>query len=385
MTMLYLTRSRDEGDTFVPYDVSDVATDPYRFTYEPSRSLGDYIGIAALGDFTYVGWGDGRNASAPPHLDYNSDIYATRLHTLDLQPPPRFQGTFRRGPRLRHLRCPPQPIDWIVYLSPVQKYIHPVQVEVQGLPSWMTYELKPDSGVPPFETTLSMTFKKPAEGKYQVVLIAHYNQDVVTVPVDLEFTSTPFVLLGVTIADPGDKVPLEAQGFTPASTYEVSLDGKVVVKGTVGDDSVVAGTLAIPRSLSDGKHLIVVRDAKAVEASATLITPALDPESGDEEMNPRPFRRGDANASGTVDLSDAVCSLFFLFGPDKDPCADLVPRCLDAADANDDGKLDVSDPVTLLSHLFITGAPLPAPFGTCGADPDTGGGTLGCEEFAPCE
>jgi hypothetical protein len=75
------------------------------------------------------------------------------------------------------------------------------------------------------------------------------------------------------------------------------------------------------------------------------------------------FIRGDANSDATVDLSDPVSTLGFLF------LGEAEPPCLDAADSNDDGRLDISDPVTTLTYLFLGGAPLPAPVGTPAVDP----------------
>lgn len=87
------------------------------------------------------------------------------------------------------------------------------------------------------------------------------------------------------------------------------------------------------------------------------------------------FLRGDANADGELDVSDAVQVLLGLFaGGTPSPCED-------AADTNDDGALDVSDAVRLLGYLFLAGAPLPAP-GVCG--PDETGDTLTCEAHGAC-
>lgn len=84
------------------------------------------------------------------------------------------------------------------------------------------------------------------------------------------------------------------------------------------------------------------------------------------------FVRGDANQDHTVDISDPIGVLAFLF------LGGTVLECQDAADANDDGLLDVSDPVMLLSHLFLGEGPLPTPSGpTPGADPTVD--ELGCE------
>ncbi|RLF39187.1 MAG: hypothetical protein DRN21_03950, partial [Thermoplasmata archaeon] len=43
----------------------------------------------------------------------------------------------------------------------------------------------------------------------------------------------------------------------------------------------------------------------------------------------RPFRRGDANADGMVDIGDAVCVLSLLFEAGSNRCRDVVPDCLD--------------------------------------------------------
>jgi len=77
-----------------------------------------------------------------------------------------------------------------------------------------------------------------------------------------------------------------------------------------------------------------------------------------------PFRRGDSNDDGVLDLSDGVFTLAWLFsGGDE-------PSCKDAADTNDDGTIDLSDAVHGLTWLFVAGAPPPAPGPSdCGVDP----------------
>jgi hypothetical protein len=85
----------------------------------------------------------------------------------------------------------------------------------------------------------------------------------------------------------------------------------------------------------------------------------------------RPFRRGDSNSDGALDLTDAVSTLRHLFLGGEEPA------CLDAADVDDDERLDLSDPVRLLRFLFLAGDP-PAPPRECGPDPD--GTTFDCRE-----
>ena len=92
---------------------------------------------------------------------------------------------------------------------------------------------------------------------------------------------------------------------------------------------------------------------------------------------PVPFRRGDANADGRQDISDAMFSLVYLFngGP--------VPPCLRAADVDAGGGIDIADAVYLLRYLFAGETAPPAPFPGCGTD--AGGGELSCLSYAPCE
>ena len=88
------------------------------------------------------------------------------------------------------------------------------------------------------------------------------------------------------------------------------------------------------------------------------------------------FIRGDANADGTVDVSDPLFVLLHLFaeGP--------APVCLDAADADDSGGIGLGDAVRILSMLFGGKGGLPAPGGACGRDltPDA----LACSTQPAC-
>jgi hypothetical protein len=76
------------------------------------------------------------------------------------------------------------------------------------------------------------------------------------------------------------------------------------------------------------------------------------------------FRRGDADTTGVVDLSDGIAILSALFlgaGP---------LACPDAGDADDDGVLGITDAIAVLLHLFAGGPEPPSPGpGGCGPDP----------------
>ncbi len=84
-------------------------------------------------------------------------------------------------------------------------------------------------------------------------------------------------------------------------------------------------------------------------------------ELGDCEL--RRFRRGDADGSADLGLTDAVLILGQLF------LGQAAPACLDAADADDDGQVVITDAVYLLRSLFLGGPGLPAPSDACGVDP----------------
>jgi hypothetical protein len=88
------------------------------------------------------------------------------------------------------------------------------------------------------------------------------------------------------------------------------------------------------------------------------------------------FVRGDSNIDGTVDISDAVYTLAYLFSGGV-----ASPPCLEALNANDDGPIDLSDAIFTLTFLFLTGATIPAPY----PDPGQDGGEnpLGCDRYGP--
>ena len=77
--------------------------------------------------------------------------------------------------------------------------------------------------------------------------------------------------------------------------------------------------------------------------------------------DPSVFVRGDANGDGSVNLSDPITILGYLFlGGALD--------CLDAGDADDDGKLSITDAIVLLNHLFRGGLPPASPYPELGSD-----------------
>jgi PKD repeat protein len=85
------------------------------------------------------------------------------------------------------------------------------------------------------------------------------------------------------------------------------------------------------------------------------------------------FRRGDADGSGKLDLTDAISTLQFLY------MGYTAPACKDAADTDDSGKLDLTDAISSLQFQFMGGTP-PADPGpaNCGPDPTAG------DEYKEC-
>ena len=100
----------------------------------------------------------------------------------------------------------------------------------------------------------------------------------------------------------------------------------------------------------------------------------LELESGDRRVK---FRRGDANADGRVNISDAVATLGLLF------LGEGEILCNDAADSNDDGSVNISDATATLGFLFGGSQELPAPgVEVCGVDPTPS--ELTCHAYDEC-
>jgi hypothetical protein len=103
-------------------------------------------------------------------------------------------------------------------------------------------------------------------------------------------------------------------------------------------------------------------------ASGKLCVVCIGPDSSEKEGCSSEItcggtqKPGDCSQDGQVDISDAVCSLGYLFlgNPLKLPCGngDLKdPANVRLLDSNGDGKIDLADAVGLLSYLFLGGVP----------------------------
>ncbi len=129
-------------------------------------------------------------------------------------------------------------------------------------------------------------------------------------------------------------------------------------------------------------------------ADTNAIVNAIEVIATDEPPPPpQRFVRGDVDASGAINIADAIRIFGFLFLGDPD-----LP-CFDAADPNDDGSINLTDGVYVLLWLFQSGNPPREPGPTesnwlaaggkadCGVDPspDAGGVDLTCLSFPACD
>ena len=121
--------------------------------------------------------------------------------------------------------------------------------------------------------------------------------------------------------------------------------------------------ITVPVSLARaGKNLLAVSVHNANLTSSDLSFIPSFSRVGVVPSGPQ-FRRGDADDSRVVNITDVVYILRSLFqGGD-------MPRCQDAADVDDSGTVSITDAVFLLRSLFQGGDSPPAPGIICGPDP----------------
>ncbi len=164
---------------------------------------------------------------------------------------------------------------------------------------------------------------------------------------------------------PTGNAPLTV-GFTDTSTGTVS-----TWLWDFGDGTISSGQNASHTFMTPGQYSVSLTVTNAGGSDTTVCTNCItvtDPNPSNSD-----FIRGDANQDLTLDITDPITLLGYLFSSDPN-------NCLSALDANDDGSLDLADAINLLSYLFSGAAAPVAPFPSCGPDP-TPGGTLNCSSF----
>jgi len=161
-------------------------------------------------------------------------------------------------------------------------------------------------------------------------------------------------------------------GGAGAASRRISVNGSVVASNLAfpGTGSWASyGEVSLAANLRAGRNSIEVAFSAAAGSGNFLNLDHLRVRS-----RAPIFLRGDANADGGVDLSDAVALLLHLFGG-------RALECLAAADADGGGSLAITDAVRLLDLLFRSGPALPAPYPACGPAASPG---PGCEAYSPC-
>jgi len=144
-------------------------------------------------------------------------------------------------------------------------------------------------------------------------------------------------------------------GVDPAIGYEYGLEVRDVAGNTVGPTASTTAALV------------------ACGGAGATSGPGEEESTGSAQVVK--FIRGDSNGSGTVDLSDAVLLLAYLYlGSGTIPC-------LDAADADGSGIVEMGDPYLVLGFLFLGTKSPPDPFPDCGA---YAASALGCMTSLDC-
>ena len=163
------------------------------------------------------------------------------------------------------------------------------------------------------------------------------------------------------ITEPPAKVRIEVDG--PA--IKVFADGALAFE--VEDDV-----------YRDGFFSLFVYNENQVRFDNVLIGTSELPTCGVGPQKPE-FRRGDPNSDGSINITDGIYVLNYLFlgGP--------KPACQEAANPNDDAMVNITDGIYILNFLFL-GGPAPVAPGptTCGPDRDGSPTDLGCETYTKC-
>ena len=95
------------------------------------------------------------------------------------------------------------------------------------------------------------------------------------------------------------------------------------------------------------------------------------------------FVRGDANSDGSINLTDGVIPLLYLFS------GGAPPACADSADTNDSGNIEITDAIIIFSWLFTGGvapeepSPLSPGYTKAESGEDLTEDDIGCENPSP--
>ncbi len=136
-----------------------------------------------------------------------------------------------------------------------------------------------------------------------------------------------------------------------------------------GVETIGAGTEIFAADLRGSTGSTTLGSLAVTESEEESFAFVLSADSGrlmkinmSEGIGGKKFLRGDANADGSMNISDPSFILQHLFRGGNEP------DCMDAADVNDDELVDVSDAIYIFAYLFLGQAAPPEPFQECGFD-----------------
>ena len=159
------------------------------------------------------------------------------------------------------------------------------------------------------------------------------------------------------------------------------IDGELVGENEIGGRIVLPTTEASiggPSSGDLGPPMAAIDEVAIFNRALSAVEIQSIFDAGTAGMCNAPedrFLRGDCNADGDVNVSDADCTLNWLFAAKQEP------GCLAALDTNGDEGVNITDPVSLLGFLFGGGVAPVAPYPVCGLATDA---TLGCMNPPDC-
>ena len=90
------------------------------------------------------------------------------------------------------------------------------------------------------------------------------------------------------------------------------------------------------------------------------------------------FVRGDPNGDGSINMTDVISTLNFLF------LGGSTPGCLDAADADNNGVVQLTDGISILNFLFLGTGPATLGIGCEVYPEDEAEDNLFCESYTNC-
>ncbi|MGQ9591896.1 MAG: Ig-like domain-containing protein [Planctomycetota bacterium] len=247
-----------------------------------------------------------------------------------------------------------------------------------------------DTNPPETRNSMDLTETALAPGaRGELVLLASATEDLDAFTAVLSFEAgqlaiEEFALAGTATETAGAELVIPdidpAQGYAILTVILDFLPPFARQKIPAGTDRVLCrpAVRASP-SATPGDHPVLLQNGLGPSRLENIfvvggftVYPSLSPGAVTVTGGPgtRLFVRGDADRTGTVNLSDAVFVLDHLFR------GGAPPECPDAADADDDGAVRLTDAVYILEHLFRSGSPPPPPYPEPGTDPTAD--SLGC-------